>query len=318
MTGARHSESIFKKVLKEIFLLCTVFFIEVSLVRHFVNMDSSVPIEPIVVPALCALAALSYVTAGKMPLEFSFQKKTLVLNLLFYVPFFIFNIKMEPLVLSLGWPVFAGLWFGFAVLALGSSFFVFVKPSSIYRKLKSYPVETAFGILAGLAQVLYELINQRFWRWYLSIPTIGAVRGLLRLFGVHTESTNPREIAHPLFTVHVGTPCSGLEGVAFFVFVFSVLAILDWKKHSPRKLFALFTGGTLFMLVLNLLRITVFFLIALWITIQFGKSEGSQWFVWAFHAHIGWIFYLIGIGIFLVSFFILPSKKREGDKNGGL
>ena len=86
-----------------------------------------------------------------------------------------------------------------------SSPLVAISPS-LYAKLKAYPVETGLAIAAGFSQIFYELINSKFWS-YLIAPTTLAVRGVLYLFGIHTESTPP-QIIHPLFSVRIGPPCS--------------------------------------------------------------------------------------------------------------
>ena len=155
MNDARHSGSVLSRVFREIFFLCTVFVAEVYLLRHFITIDSSIPVNNAVIPSLCALVMLSYLSAETAPLEISVQKKTFLLNALLFPAFFILNLNITPVISSLGWPAFIVLWLAAAVLTLGSSFFVLVKPSSLYAKLKAYPVETGLGILAGLSQFLY-------------------------------------------------------------------------------------------------------------------------------------------------------------------
>lgn len=245
-----------------------------------------------------------------MPLEISLQKKTLIFNVLLFSAFFILNLNITPAISSLSWPFFIVLWLAAALLTLGSSFFVLVKPSSLYAKLKAYPVETALGILAGLSQFLYEFVKQNFWQ-YLASPTTAVVRVLLRLGGIQTESPHPQAIVHPLFSAWIGPGCDGFEGIFFFLFVFCILMMLDWKKHSPRRLFALFGGGILLMIALNVLRITLFFAAALWLTLRLGNTEAQEWFVWAFHSHVGWILYVIGIVLFVLGFLILPANRSR-------
>ena len=306
----RHSPAVFNRVVKEIFLLCPVFFIETALVRYFVDINSLVPVDAIIIPSLCALTMLSCVSVENAPLEFSLRKNPLIFNASAFAVFFFLNLKMEALVLSWGWPLFAALWFIFAILALGSSFCVFVKPSSLYKKLRAHPYETGFGILAGLSQALYEFINGNLWP-YLASPTTLAVRGVLFLSGLPTESARPTEIVHPIFGARIGRGCSGFEGVFFFIFVFCILAMLDWKKFSLRRLSALFASGILLMVALNILRIALFFALGIWLSIKLGKSKAAEWFIWTFHSHAGWLLYFVGIGLFLMIFFILPSDRKR-------
>ncbi len=122
------------------------------------------------------------------------------------------------------------------------------------------------------------------------------------------DSGIPKHLDHPLFHVTIAPVCSGVEGLYFFIFIFGIIGMLHWKNYSRKALLLLFFIGNGMMLTLNILRITLFFRLAVWLTEKWGSgSKSGELFKWAFHAHIGWILYFLGLGLF---FWIMPRFRK--------
>lgn len=114
-------------------------------------------------------------------------------------------------------------------------------------------------------------------------------------------------IHHPLLRASVGMPCSGLLGIFFFFFAYFLYLFFSQVPTSWRRASVTMSIGVMMMFWLNVLRIVLFFAVAIGINKTFQLQYGRWFFVWAFHEHIGWLIYMAG----LYYFFKLLSKSDQ-------
>ena len=297
--------------LRHLFLIFFIPVLELGLSRYLITLHFPfVSINIIVLPAFCALAAFFYAMKKNHPITLSFQKKTFALNLIAFAAFLVLSLNLQFFLIPLGAFWLSILWLTLGLLTLCSSLFIFISLRDFDKRLKIYEREALFGILAGSSFLFSNFIIDWFWP-YLSRLTNLSVYALLRLSGFQMiPISDPFRIQHPHFSAYIGAPCSGLEGIFFFFAAFSFVLIFDWRLFSKRAIAGIYLAGVIYMFLLNVLRIAVFFIVAIWMTQKGDKSQAVQLFIWAFHSHIGWIFYLIGINIFFAFMFKFQSRKK--------
>lgn len=90
------------------------------------------------------------------------------------------------------------------------------------------------------------------------------------------------------FKVGINYPCSGIESMT--VFLSSVIAYFIAKKEKNIKRITISTLiGIILLYLINILRITVIIIV--------GYSYGTKALIFT-HNNLGWIFFVIGMGIF--------------------
>ena len=77
-----------------------------------------------------------------------------------------------------------------------------------------------------------------------------------------------------------------------------MLLLFDWKRLSPLVLIA-YPLAVGYAFVLNIIRISLFFILGHLISERMDSERAGKLVLWLFHSNVGWILYLIGIGIFL-------------------
>jgi exosortase/archaeosortase family protein len=112
------------------------------------------------------------------------------------------------------------------------------------------------------------------------------------------------------FGVSIGKGCGGMD--AFFLFSYCYFL---WVSLAP-KLFSKFQwvgiafGGLFLMVVLNTVRISLFFLFSFYAHHSAGESASSDLFLTLFHTNSGWVLYLAGIG----GYFLFCEKNLNREK----
>jgi exosortase/archaeosortase family protein len=89
-------------------------------------------------------------------------------------------------------------------------------------------------------------------------------------------------------TVGVGDACSGAMMLTVFIAAVVAFYIASSKKNFKRMLRNVFFGGILFYFI-NVLRIIILILI--------NRYYGSE-IMYFFHINLGWILFVIGMGVF--------------------
>ncbi|MBD3310193.1 hypothetical protein GF351_03160 [Candidatus Woesearchaeota archaeon] len=103
------------------------------------------------------------------------------------------------------------------------------------------------------------------------------------------------------FSVFIGAPCSGVESLTMFVFVFLLVMAFDWDRFEGKKVFPLFTLGLAGMFVMSILRIFLLMVVG-----NFNKEIALTFF----HSNIGAFLFVIYLLVFW--YFSYPWLKKRG------
>lgn len=146
-----------------------------------------------------------------------------------------------------------------------------------------------YAVLAGIAAWLLRSPLQSLWIesssaniYILQIVTFRSVQGVLRLFLPDlVVDAGPFTIGTPRFTVSVGAPCCGIEGLGL-VLVFTIVWLWFFRRENrfPQAL-VLIPCALICVFLLNILRIAALILI--------GNAGAPEVAVVGFHSQAGWI-----------------------------
>lgn len=244
-----------------------------------------------------AFVVLMMALERKARLTLSLNKSTLTINILALTSFIAISIYFEKLT-ALHPVLFLNLWLVTALSTLISATFLFVRPAYFFwHKEKKFILP---AILAGLSGIIAKMLYPLLWK-PVAIASGYAVCGLLKPF-MSTMSCQLKQslmLHGSSFTLAVGTACSGLDSVVFFLFSIGLISICDWKRFSPKTWLGLYLYGAFFMLALNVVRISMFFVFSTWAHQWFGNTTGVLFTLTIFHQSIGWFIFGSGLAIFL-------------------
>jgi exosortase/archaeosortase family protein len=208
----------------------------------------------------------------------------------------------------------ATLLFVGCVALVVSSFLVTINFRELLEKIRSRGRSSVYLLLALIALFEYPIILQLFWSQASHLTAV-CVYHCLKIFGILVI---PRfagwsfNLWNPNLSIEIVMGCSGLEGMFFFVFAFSLVQYLK-KRSFTWSVAVPYALGAMFLFVLNVARITAFFMIALAIgRSQFGISS-KVFLEQSFHLNLGWILYLIGICLFLYLYHKLERQELPGE-----
>ncbi|NBX69629.1 MAG: exosortase/archaeosortase family protein [Proteobacteria bacterium] len=186
------------------------------------------------------------------------------------------------------------------VFLLGTGFLCTLRVKELVTFVREKSTAALYALIAVAALLNYPHILKFFWR-EAAYGTARSVLELYRLFGMNLKfSVTPVSfnLTGEGFAIKIIMGCSGLEGIFFFIFAFSLIQCLH-KRDWSWKVFGAYGLGTVFLFLLNTFRISLFYLMG----IQFEKmamgKAGKKVIEAAFHNHLGWILYLVGIIIFV-------------------
>jgi len=216
-------------------------------------------------------------------------------------------------------PILHPEWIGLLwTLIIGTGLVVFVEPKRLLAHFRANVPIFYFAGAVYMAQVLYYMLrhvrwfNKEVWYGTLAGEVAGTVRFLLELMGYELLPVKGANvIKYADFRIWINAACSGLEGVVFFVAVFSCMMMLDYKSIPIKKIVYGYLAGIVLMLTLNIMRITMFFMFGVWVTQNQGPLAGTKLTLDLFHNNIGWILYMIGMVAFFVFFYKSVDKKKE-------
>ena len=196
------------------------------------------------------------------------------------------------------------------------SFFSTLKFSEVLAYVRRRNTAAAYILIALISLLNYPLILKFFWREasYLTARSVYWVYkffGIDLLFRLTPVSFN---LSGGGFAIKIIMGCSGLEGIFFFVFAFSLIQCLE-KRGVNWKVLVAYGVGCLFLFLLNTVRISAFYFLG----IQFEKmalgTTGKKLIEGAFHNHLGWILYLMGIILFIRTYRELERKWAVRESN---
>ena len=110
-------------------------------------------------------------------------------------------------------------------------------------------------------------------------------------------------VSYKSFTADIGAPCSGVESISLFLFVFAALVINNYKKFNTIKTVLFIAIGLAGIFLVNVLRLVIL----IWI----GGDVSKDIALTLFHNDIGWILYLVYILIAIKIFLVFAVKKKN-------
>ena len=85
------------------------------------------------------------------------------------------------------------------------------------------------------------------------------------------------------FKVGISKVCSGIDSLLFFISLFAILVVLNWKELDKKRMAILFIPGVIGTFILNIIRVFLIILIA---------QKYPNFAVDLFHTNAGWILFL--------------------------
>lgn len=108
------------------------------------------------------------------------------------------------------------------------------------------------------------------------------------------------------FALRIESPCSGVESMSLFSLLYALIVLVDRKKIRWGRAIIAYIPGVIVMYLVNVFRIVVLFLIAIYYDYQFA--------IHTFHTNAGWILFIIYFGIFWSLAFRFITKKEGAGK----
>ena len=111
------------------------------------------------------------------------------------------------------------------------------------------------------------------------------------------------------FRVGISKVCSGIDSLLFFISLFAILTILNWKNLNKKRMAILLIPGMVGTFFLNIIRVFLIIVIAVkaprdFILFRIFNLTPEQFAVDIFHTNAGWILFLV----YFVAFWHFGSK----------
>jgi len=208
-------------------------------------------------------------------------------------------------------PIFAvnNIWLFYPLkelaLILGTLFLIIfafgIKFSILFiKKLKK---EIIISIIIFILALFFIIEFQKLWS-YFSFVIAKCVYYLLNLTSQTTLSfsNNTPIISLNNFIVNIGKPCSGIDSMLMFIFLYVFIVGYDWKVLNKKKAVMVFIPGVISVFFLNIIRIYLLLVIGAFISSKFALGF--------FHTNASMILFL---GYFALFWGLLYNwmKKKE-------
>jgi exosortase/archaeosortase family protein len=194
---------------------------------------------------------------------------------------------------------------------LGSSFLVFAGPGRWLQAIKGKIPALFFLSLAVFSQILYPRCLGLLWTYSSGMTTQLSIVILKSLGYAMIPVTEPFALKHSLLSLKIYAPCSGLEGITFFIVIMSLVMTVDHRKFRISTIVTGYLSGIFYMWLLNVVRIVSFFVIGVWASGRWGKEAATDLVVHLFHANAGWIIYSIGIVLYMALFLKFGARRKS-------
>jgi exosortase/archaeosortase family protein len=269
-------------------------------VAHVVDLHpgyGSITDYDFVPPSIVAFSFLAYLMGRKKAVKVRFNPIGLLVNLA-SMSIFVY--------LSHRFFQHENLWYFFAVFTILSAIFILLPPREIFFHPEKHLIPIA--ILAGLSKMIGRICFSGLW------PPVAKLTAVITCFSLSPFLTSMscefdameraslfHRLNHPLFTIAIGTGCSGLEGVFFFLFMGLLIVMARVEEWGWLKSSLFLAIGVPGIYAMNILRISVFYVVAIVVHREYGAVESGTAFIALFHSLVGWFLYLLFFGGYYVS-----------------
>ncbi len=254
----------------------------------------------LVVPGVLGTCLFIWLLTENQSFQYALRVPNLILNLVFLCLLLSLLSINHSSIGKIGYVSYAFMLctLSFSILFSCWSVYIPFQPfSSLMRNSPQLFLAFLFclWLLTGYVHLVYYL-----WQPIVAI-TGPAVCFILSGIGMGVKCTIGKHfgINHPQFSALISEPCSGMEGIFFFLFTFSILLMFEKGTPRPFRMLKYYLLGVLMMFLLNIFRISLFFAAATLAVKYWGRALAHKYFIGAFHNHVGWILYFIGIGLFM-------------------
>jgi len=215
--------------------------------------------------------------------------------------------------------LFTLLFYGLAGLMFFSCFLAFLDLKALVRTVLPYKGKIGFALLFAFLFFASKPFLQQYWKG-LSYSVAWIVSSLLKLTFTGVLFTRDNfGLAIQGFQVNIYKPCSGVEGMTLFLFVYIAYLMVDW--HTVSKMRALFVGllGILAMYLANVIRIYLIMALGFEVFQHMGMAAASTLVLRYFHGNVGWFLYGVVILIYVAwtrSFVMRPLAVKTNSSPG--
>lgn len=231
--------------------------------------------------------------------ELKFNRNAAILNGLFVAGLCLLSTQYNLLFSEFGLS-FKAIWLVLAVLTLLSACFLWVGPAHFLTH-PDRRLLIPFFLLAG-SKLISRHLFAFLWQPVLEHTGLHVYR-LLKILFVNVNhkifisalGDTFVHVSHPIYTVAIGSGCSGMEGISFGLFALLIFFFFEFRRFNALQWLFLAAGIAAWMYLLNVLRITVFFVISLMTLSSWGHDTGIKTALSLFHNSVGWILYTAGL-----------------------
>lgn len=170
---------------------------------------------------------------------------------------------------------------------------------NFFKKFKK-DIGISIGVFALALFLIVEF--QRLWT-YFSYAVAKSVYFLLNLTfnaSLSFSGNMPNLGITNIFVVTIGQPCSGVDSMLMFIFLYVFIAGFDWSKFNKKKLFLMFIPGVISVFILNIIRI--------YLLITIGAFVSQDFAIGFFHTNASMILFL---GYFILFWGLLYKWMKK-------
>lgn len=201
-------------------------------------------------------------------------------------------------------------------LFLSASKYLILLPTAVLLPPASWldfgRVYRAEWVAAAIALTFYPYrIFTMAWPWYGQV--LGHSVYLLShpfVSSIHYAPTLNPTLQGPHLDLTIVFGCGGLQGIRLFQVLFMLVVIVDWGALNRRRAVAAYFGGLLAMLMTNVLRIALLFVLG---------NTGLQNRVIEYHLTAGWVLFTLAFIAYLFTVYrwlLTPGKGTPANSVG--
>lgn len=174
--------------------------------------------------------------------------------------------------------------------------------------IKKFKKEIGISIIIFILALFFIIEFQKLWS-YFSFFVAKGVYYLLNLTSQATLSfsNNTPVISLNNFIVNIGKPCSGIDSMLMFIFLYVFIAGYDWKILNKKKAMMVFIPGVISVFLLNIIRIYLLLVIGAFISSKFALGF--------FHTNASMILFLGYFALFWGLLYKWMKKKEFRKEN---
>jgi exosortase/archaeosortase family protein len=185
------------------------------------------------------------------------------------------------------------------------------------QAVRAEPVAAILSILLGAILYIHGFLHETFWS-VLCEATANVIAALTKLagfpIGIKPTDENVIYLSTDTYSLMLAPPCSGMDGMAIFFGLLTVVFLMDWRMFKGFPFARLYVAGFFLMFLINALRILVLFSIGA----MGAHPNAPEWMkpfkdaMFAmFHDHVGWTVYVLTFAIFVTPLYRMAWERQQ-------